>query len=260
MKKRISAIILSFNEEDFIEAAIQSVAFADEIIVLDSYSVDNTVKISQNQKVRIIQREFDDFSSQKNYAIDQADNDWIFFLDADERVTPELESEIQQVLLTETAEVGYFVHRDFYFLQQRILYGGWQTDKVMRLFNKKHCRYNGNLVHELIDYDGEVGFLKNRLKHYSYRSFDHYMKKLINYSTLQARELYKNKTSVSILKMLVKPPFRFFILYIVRLGFMDGFPGFILASQHSYAVLMRYLKLWIMIKESETSLGTDRNV
>ena len=248
MKNKITAIIPTLNEESFIELAIDSVLFADEIIIIDSFSTDKTVELAKKHKIRLIQRKFDDFSSQKNYAIDLAKHNWIYILDADERVPAELRDEILDVLKNPKEIVGFYTYRTFYFLEQKIKHGGWQTDKVIRLFRKDKCKYNGNLVHEIIDYEGEVGFLQNRIEHYSYRSYDHYLKKLNQYASLQAEELYAKKKNVNIFHIGLKPPFRFFVHYIVRLGFLDGFPGFVLAAQHSFGVLTRYIKLRLLYK------------
>ncbi len=117
------------------------------------------------------------------------------------------------------------------------------------MFRKDKCKYNGNLVHEVIDYQGEIGFLKNRIKHYSYRGYDHYNNKLNHYASLQAKELYNKNKRVNIFHITIKPAFRFFVHYLIRLGFLDGFPGFVLAAQHSFGVLTRYIKLWILYKK-----------
>ena len=253
MKQKISAIIPTYNEEAFIEGALDNVAFADEVIVIDSYSTDRTVALAEGRGARVLLRVFDDFSSQKNFAIERASYDWILVLDADERVSEELKVEMEQVLNNPSDKVGYFVYRTLYFLGRKISYGGWQTDKVMRLFNRKHCRYDGRLVHERISYEGKAGWLKNRLDHYSYRSFDHYMFKLNHYATLQARSLYERGAMAHVVQLVFKPPFRFFVHYVVRLGLLDGFPGFVLASQHAFGVLTRYTKLWSLNRDRKRS-------
>ena len=246
---KITAIIPTFNEEIHIEDAIKSVNFADEIIVIDSFSTDKTVTLANKHNVRLIQREFDDFSTQKNYAIDQAKNDWIYVLDADERVTDELRVEIIDAANKPNNFVGFYVYRTFYFIGRKIKYSGWQRDKVARLFNRNFCRYNGNLVHEVIKADGELGFLKNKLEHYSYRGFDHYISKLNQYAWLQAKQLNQKGERVTLYHVFVKPPARFVIHYFIRLGFLDGFPGFVIAATQSYGVLTRFIKLWLLRRD-----------
>ena len=245
---RITAIIPTFNEEDNIEAAIKSVAFADEVIVIDSYSTDNTFALAKKAGVKTIQRVFDDFSTQKNFAIDRASNDWIYVLDADERVTDDLRAELEALDLSSTDKVGFFVYRTFYFIGRKINHGGWERDKVIRLFNRNFCRYNGNLVHEVIKANGDVGFCKNKLEHFSYRGFDHYIAKLNHYAALRAKRLLGEGRAVNFYHVGIKPPARFFIHYYIRRGFLDGFPGFVLASTQAYGVLTRYIKLWSLKK------------
>ena len=244
---KISAIIPTLNEEIHIADAIQSVSFADEIIVIDSYSTDKTLEIVKGYNVKIIKRTFDDFSSQKNYAITKAKHDWIYILDADERVTPVVKKEILEAVQNPNDFVGFNVGRTFYFAQQRINYCGFQRDKVVRLFLKEHCKYKG-IVHETIVTEGKLGFLKHKIDHYSYRNFDHYIAKLNQYSWLQAEDLFKRGKNVNLYHIAIKPPVRFFIHYVVRLGFLDGFAGFVIARTQAYAVLSRYLKLWLLKK------------
>ena len=243
---KISAIIPTLNEEIHIEEAIKSVSFADEIIVMDSFSIDDTLKIAEKFNVKIIKREFDDFSSQKNYAINLAKHNWIYILDADERVSKNLEIEILETVKKPEGCVGFYINRTFYFAGKKIKYSGWKRDKVIRLFLKEYCRYNGNLVHEVIEARGKIGFLKNKIDHFSYKNFDHYISKINQYSWLQAKELHKKGKKVNLYHILIKPPARFFIHYIFKLGFLDGFEGFMIAKSQSFAVLTRYLKLWLI--------------
>jgi len=140
---KITAIIPTLNEEINIEQAIKSVDFADEIIVIDSYSTDDTVLLANKHNVKVIMREFDDYSSQKNYAIEKAKHNWIYVLDADERVTPLLKKEIKEVVKNPNDFVGFYVYRTFYFAGKKLKYSGYQHDKVIRLFRKDTCRYNG---------------------------------------------------------------------------------------------------------------------
>ena len=242
----ITAIIPTLNEEAHIEAAIDSVSFADEIMVIDSFSTDRTVAIANSKNARVLQRKFDDFSSQKNYAIQQASNNWIYVLDADERVTSELRKEILETIQDPKNYVGFYVYRTFYFIGRKLNYSGWQRDKVIRLFRKDKCKYNGKLVHETITADGHVGFFKSKLEHYSYQNFDHYIKKLNQYASLKSKALYDKGKKVTLFHIVIKPPYRFISHYIIRLGFLDGFPGFIISVTQAYGVLTRYIKLWLM--------------
>lgn len=244
--KKITAIIPTLNEEANIEEAIKSVKFADEIIVIDSFSTDRTVELAKKHGVKAVQREFDDFSSQKNYAINLAKNDWIYILDADERITTALENELLKTVENPKGYVGFYVRRTFFFMGKRIKFSGHRRDRVVRLFLKNNCRYNGNLVHEVIKAEGKLGILKNRIDHFSYRNFDHYIVKLNRYAWLQAKQ-YNEKTGVlTPFHFVIKPMWRFFKHYIIQGGFRDGIPGMVISYLHSYAVFMRYVKIWLL--------------
>ena len=226
---KITAIIPTLNEEIHIEDAIKSVNFADEIIVIDSFSKDKTLSIAKKMNVKIIKRKFDDFSSQKNFAISQATHPWIYILDADERVSPEVELEILEAVKNPKIFVGFYVRRSFYFCGRRVNYCGFQRDKVVRLFLKEHCQYKG-LVHERISTNGKLGFFKHKIDHFSYRNYDHYISKMNHYASIKALNLHKKGKKVSIYHVLIKPFVRFFIHYVIRLGFLDGFTGFLVAK------------------------------
>ena len=247
-KKKVTAIIPTYNEAVNIAEAIASVTFADEILVIDSYSTDETVAIAVSLGASVIQRKFDDFSSQKNYAISQAKNDWIFVLDADERVSDELKNEIEHTLENPTKS-AYSIRRENYFAGKKIKYSGWQTDKVTRLFNRKNSKYNGKTVHEEIKTTGELGFLTNKLTHYTYRDYNHYFQKINHYAELKAIELYKKGRKATVFHFIFPPIFRFISHYFIRLGFLDGFPGFMIAKIQAYGVFIRYNRLWLKNKK-----------
>jgi glycosyltransferase involved in cell wall biosynthesis len=242
---KITAIIPTLNEEIHIEQAIASVSFADEIIVIDSFITDRTLELASKHPIKIIKRKFDDFSSQKNFAIAQATHPWIYILDADERVTPEVEKEILKAVKNPKGYVGFYVRRTFYFCDRKVNYSGFQRDKVIRLFLKEKCRYNG-LVHEKISANGELGFFKHKIDHFSYRSYDHYISKMNHYGAIRAKELHEKNKKVNIYHVMIKPVARFFIHYVIRLGFLDGFTGFLVANTQAYGVLTRYIKLWFL--------------
>ena len=243
---KISAIIPTLNEEIHIADAIKSVSFADEIIVIDSFSTDKTLAIAAQFNVKIIKRKFDDFSSQKNFAISQAKHSWIYILDADERVTPKVEKEILAAVKDPGGFVGFYVRRSFHFAGKHIKYGGCQSDKVVRLFLKEHCVYEG-VVHETIVSSGKLGFFKNRIEHFSYKNFDHYISKMNHYGAIRAKQYFEKRKKINYLfHIVIKPVARFCIHYFIRLGFLDGFPGYIFARTQAYGVYSRYIKLWLL--------------
>lgn len=246
---KITALAITLNEAKIIESFVNSLWFVDEIIILDSYSSDNTVELaSKNEQVTVYKRKFDNFSAQKNFAISKANNDWIIFFDPDEEVTKPLAEEIIATLKNPTS-IAYFTKREFYFMEKRIKFSGFQTDWVVRLFNKKYCKYNGNLVHELLETDGKTSKLKNKLPHYSYKSFDDYTGKLHRYSALQAQMLYADKTKPTLARFLFRPLYRFWYQYLIRLGILDGKEGFILAYINAFSVFKRYTNLWMLYRK-----------
>jgi len=243
---KITAIIPTLNEAIHIEEAINSVSFADEIIIIDSFSTDNTIDLAQKHGVKIIQRPFDDYSSQKNFAISQAKHNWIFMLDADEKISPKLKLELKNLFSQNPDKVAYWFHRTDYFMGKKIRFSGWRNDKVIRFFNRNFCKYNGKLVHEEILLIGQVGFLKEPLLHYPYKNFDHYVGKLNKYAGLQAKMLFDESKHLNFFHFAVKPSYRFVNHYFLKFGFLDGYQGFVIAVLQSYGVFARYIKLWLL--------------
>ena len=249
MAPKITALAITYNEEDNVKRYVESLSFADEIIFVDSQSTDRTVAIAEEMGVTVIQRKFDDFSNQRNFAIQKASNDWILFFDLDEIISKELEHEILTTLANPRDIVAFYIRRNFYFMGKLIKFGGWQNDRAIRLFNKNYCQYNGNLVHELVQSTGKKCILKNKLNHFSYKNFDNYNDKLNLYSKLQAENLYQQKKRPNLYHFFIRPTYRFLWQYIFRLGILDGKEGFILAYVHSFSVFKRYLQLWMMYRK-----------
>tara|TARA_B110000003_G_scaffold75493_1_gene77070 strand:+ start:10246 stop:10995 length:750 start_codon:yes stop_codon:yes gene_type:complete len=240
---KITAIIPSYNEQERIKNSLKSAEFADEVIVIDSFSSDDTVKIVKQSNANLLQRKFDDFSKQKNYAINQASNDWIVWIDADEVLTKELRQEIKEAVENPNDFVGFYIYRTFFFKEKKMRYTGTQNDKLIRVFNRKYCKYEG-MVHEKIKANGKLGVLKNRILHYSYISFDRYIQKLNQHSELKAQELFDKGIMITPFHIIIKPLARFIKHYFIKLGILDGFYGFIISFALSYGVLVRYIKLW----------------
>ncbi|WP_461532683.1 glycosyltransferase family 2 protein [Sinomicrobium sp.] len=243
---KLTIIIPTLNEEDFVERAIQSATFADEILVIDSFSKDRTLEIVKKYSATVYQRKFDNFSRQKNYAIDRASNEWIFILDADEVIVPKLQEEIISKIEKESSYKAYEVGAVRMFMGRKMKYGTAQNDTKTLLFKKSHCRFGNKLVHENLIVEGKKGRLKNRILHYTYRGFDHFIGKKNHYAWLQAQEMYNKGKRAHLAHILIKPSFRFFNEYIFKRGFMDGFPGFVSAYINSYGVMTRYIKLWLL--------------
>jgi len=243
--KKLTALIITHNEEENINDLIENLGFADEIIVVDSFSSDGTVEaIKKHNNVKLIQYKFINFSNQRNFALKQATHDWVLFIDADERISNDLKDEIIDALHEKNNIVAYSFYRKFYFKKVMIKFSGYQTDNVFRLFNKKYVSYNDNkLVHETLDVDGDTKVFTNKLDHYSYKSDDLYRKKLIKYAKLRAEELYSKKLKPNFYHFYVKPAYRFLYQFIIRFGFLDGKRGYKISKLNAFEVQQRYVEL-----------------
>lgn len=246
---KVTAIIPCKNEAHNIEAVLQSVSWCNEIMVVDSFSTDNTVELAKKYTSRIIESEYINSASQKNRAIPLAQNEWIFLVDADERVTPELKAEIQKILSADSIKYdAFWIYRKNFFLEQEIKHSGWQRDKVVRLFKRDCCRYEEKEVHAEVVATGKVGKLENKLVHNTYKDIFHYLEKWDRYSTWSANEAAKKMVKPNFFHFIIKPCFRFFKHYIIDLGFLDGYAGLIICSLAAKGVFMRYVKLYAMQK------------
>ncbi len=245
MKKGLSALIITYNEEKNVEEVISSLAFADEIIVVDSFSQDKTVEILlKNPKVKIYQHHFEDFTKQRNLAISYAEHDWILFLDADERLTSASQKEIELIINDPKAKEAYYMYRTFYFCGEKIRFSGTQGDKNFRLFKKSKARYDENKkVHETLIVNGEIGILKTRLLHYSFASYEAYRNKMVHYGVLKGKELHAKGKKYNIFTHLAKTSFKFFKAYFLKQGVLDGKRGLQLCYLQSLSVHETYKSL-----------------
>ena len=241
----ITAIIPTKNEAANIGEAIRAVSWANEIIIIDSFSTDDTLTIAQQYPVKIVQRAFDTHARQKNYAIAQATHNWIFILDADERVPENLVSEIKNLLAyPQPLPVAFWIKRENFFMGKPVRYSGWQYDKVIRLFRRDACLYPEVQVHEEINANGKVGQLQNKILHYTYSNLRQYLQKWDNYTWLSAHDRAGKTKKVTLFHLAIKPATRFLRHYIWFRGFLDGKVGFIISYMSAVSVFMRYLKLW----------------
>jgi glycosyltransferase involved in cell wall biosynthesis len=244
-KQKLSVLIITLNEEHHIKSLLEDIDFADEIIVVDSYSTDKTVPIVESFKnVKLIQNPFIDYTSQRNFALEQAENSWVLFIDADERLTPKLKSEIVTAINAENAASAYFIYRIFMFKEHRLNFSGWQTDKIFRLFNKSKCRYNEErTVHEKLIVNGPIATLKNKIIHFSYSSYEDYKSKMYNYGILKANEKFAKGIKPYFLLLFLHPLYTFLYQFIIRLGFLDGGKGVTICYLNAYSVFVRYKEL-----------------
>ncbi|MCS7203642.1 MAG: glycosyltransferase family 2 protein [Thermodesulfovibrio sp.] len=245
MKIPVSVAIITKNEEKNIEKLLESVRDFQEIVVVDSFSTDNTVEICKKYTNKVYQKDWEGFARQKQFAIEKTTLNWILVVDADERVTEELKKEIFEKISNENFD-GYYIPRKNFFLGKWIKYSGWWPDYTLRLFRRQKGRLQMRQVHEKIIVEGKVGYLKNSLLHYTYSSVSEFITKMQNYSTLSAEEIIKSnsKNYKIVLKMIFSPIFTFIKMFILRFGFLDGTKGFLLAVLYSYYTFLKYAKAW----------------
>lgn len=242
---RLSVITLALNEEHNITDCLKSVRWADEIIVVDSGSTDNTVALAKQYTKNVLTVEWKGYGTTKNIALDRASGEWILWLDADERITDDSASEIQAIVQADVAEyAGYRIARRAYFLGKWIKHCGWYPGRVTRLFRKNASRFTESNVHEQIIVDGAIGELKHDLLHFTDPNLHHYFQKFNRYTTLAAQDLLKAEKRFSVWDILARPPFLFFKMYVLKRGFLDGIQGFILCVVSSAYVFTKYAKLW----------------
>ena len=242
----LTVIIPTFNEAGYIEDALKSVAFADEIILIDSFSEDATVLLATPLVSNVISREFDNFSNQKNEALKQAKGQWVLFLDADERVSKSLEKEIIDTI-ENSVHSGYKINFPHFYMN-RFLYN--HSDDVLRLVKREGAYYMGE-VHEKLQCQGSVGKLKNKMLHYTYKDLHSYLTKKERYAWFQAKQQYAKGKRATWMHLWFKPMFRFFKSYIIKGGYRDGIPGLTVAGVNAYGVFQRYVKLRLLYKSME---------
>lgn len=251
MRAKLTVLIPCKDERTNISACVTAAReVADEILVADSGSTDETLEIvRQMGGCRIIEREFINFADFKNWAIPQATHPWVLIVDSDERVTDELAAEIREVLAQPPEQLdGFWIGRRNHFMGREIRYSGWDTDKVFRLIRRDTCRYRECRVHEEVEvHPDRAGRLKHRLLHYSYWSYDEYFDKYLSYTKWGAQDMWDAGKRTSLTRLLFRPFLRFFLLYVVRRGFLDGLAGIqICMCQAFFVTFVKQARLWQM--------------
>ncbi len=239
----LSVIIPTYNEASYIKDALLSVSFANEIIVIDSFSTDNTVDIAEPYASKILKRSFDNFSNQKNHALEHATGDWVLFVDADERVTNSLRAEIVTTI-NQPKHTGYKINFPHFYMN-RFLYH--HSNDVLRLVKRDGAKFTGS-VHEKLHCAGSVSKLKNHMLHYTYKGLHPYIQKKESYAWFQADQLLKKNKKVTWFHLFFKPSYRFFSSLIIKGGYRDGIPGLTVAAVNAYGVFSRYAKLLLLQK------------
>ncbi len=263
MSTKISALLITYNEEKNIQRYLDNVElFADEIIIVDSYSTDKTEEIaSKHPKVKFVKRRFDNFTNQKNYTLSLAQHDWVTFFDADEELSSRLIEELQSKVNLKSNNVAYMAYHYFYFKNKKIQFSGQQNVRAVRLFKKSKCQYKeGLMVHELLECNGTIGVLNEKVKHHTFVDEKYYLEKLNNYSKLRAKELQLKNLVPTFFHYKVKPIYRFFNYFVLRLGFLDGKEGYTIAKLHAISVANRYKYLDEIYQEENLKTSLNKEV
>jgi glycosyltransferase involved in cell wall biosynthesis len=240
----ISVCIICFNEETNIKRCLESVLWADEVIVVDSMSQDNTVHIARQYTDCVYENPWPGYEAQKNFALKKATGDWILSVDADEEVTETLHKEIKKTTSNPDLRDGYRIPRRSFYQGRWIKHSGYYPDKQLRLFKRDKSRWVGGRLHERIEVKGTVGDLKSDLLHYPYNgTVSGQLRKIDAFEDLNARDMHEQGKRFGIFLLLFRPVFKFLEVYLLKLGFLDGIPGFIIAVTSSYAMFVRYVKL-----------------
>ena len=240
---KLSVTVITRNESANLARALDSVRWADEIIVVDSESTDNTVEIARRFTERVIVRPWPGYVDQKNFAAAQASHDWILSLDADERVSSALAGEIRGLLTTEPTVAGYRIPRRAFYLGRWIRSTDWYPDHQLRLYDRRRAKWSGRYVHESVSPDGPVKRIRNAIEHFPYRDLSHHVQTMDRYTTLAARQLFEDGRRASWVDILVVPRLTFFRNFILRGGFRDGMPGLVISAMNAYYVGLKFAKL-----------------
>jgi glycosyltransferase involved in cell wall biosynthesis len=240
----VTVTVITKNEAAAIADALKSVSWADELIVLDAESDDDTVAIARQFTDRVYVRGWNGYVDQKNHAASLASHDWIFSLDADERATPALRDEIRAVLNGAPAVGGYRVPRVSFYFGRWIRTTDMYPDYQLRLYDRRKARWQGMYVHESVRVDGAFGYLKNDLQHYPYRDLSEHLLRMDRYTTLAARQMLEQGKRATTLELLFHPPVAFVRNYLLKGGFRDGRAGLVISLVNSYYVMLKFAKLW----------------
>jgi glycosyltransferase involved in cell wall biosynthesis len=239
---KISATIITFNEERNVARVIESLRCCDEILVLDSGSNDRTVEIATKLGARVVEASWHGYAAQKNIAAELASHDWILSLDADESLSEALEAEIWHIKKSGPQFDGYTVPRLAQYLGRWILHSGWHPDRKVRLFDRRKAKWVGSFVHESVTVTGTVGHLKSNLLHFTCNSLSEHVRSIDRYTTLAAQEIVAGQKNVGLSLLLFDPPWTFFRTYVLKLGFLDGAEGLAIAYMAAFYNFVKYFK------------------
>jgi len=255
VREPLSVLVPTRNEEPNVRACLESVRWAEEVVVVDSGSADRTVPIARSIADRVLEHEYVNSAAQKNWAIPKLTHRWVLIVDADERVTPALRMEIERVLADPARASGYWIRRANRFLGRPIESAGWQRDKVLRLFDRTKGAYEPLHVHAEVRIEGRVGMLGERLTHDTYADLDRYFEKFSRYTKWSAADLKQRGIRASAARLLVRPWTRFFRMYVLEGGFREGRHGIVLCMLAAFSVFTKYARRW---EDEVRPRGEDR--
>lgn len=243
-RETIAAVIVTLNEADHIAQCIESVLFCDEIIVVDSFSTDRTVEIATERGAHVVQRQWTTFGDQKQFAIEQIQSDWALVIDADERVTPELQRSILRMLESESSVSGYSVNRVVYHLGQWWQKGGWYPEWRLRIVRRGEAYYEDRVIHERLVVTGRTERIQGELLHYSFDNLADQISRIQRYSALSAQKAFSDGERFSIWSLIWNPFVRMAKFYLLRAAYREGVPGIIVTFCEGFYVFLKYAKLW----------------
>jgi glycosyltransferase involved in cell wall biosynthesis len=244
--KKISAVLITYNEQEKIEACLESLGdLCDDIVVLDSFSTDSTVELSRRFTERVIQEKWHGYAKQKQLATDLAEHDWVLSLDGDEKLSARLRQQLLEWKIRPDDNYDSFkLPRLTFFMGRWIRHTTWYPDRQVRLFRRSRARWQGGNIHEGVTAEGQQGTFSGHLLHYTYASISEYLVQLENFSSLAAMDYHELGKKVGALRLVFSPPGVFLKNYIARAGFMDGIPGLVVSILASTSTFFKYLKLW----------------
>jgi glycosyltransferase involved in cell wall biosynthesis len=247
----VSVTIITRNEASNIDACLASVSWADERIVVDCGSTDDTVARVAKAGARVVVRDWPGYAAQKNVAAAEAKHDWILSIDADERVTAELADEIRRTLAGDPPAAGYRIPRVTFHLGRWIRTTDWYPDPQLRLYDRRRARWQAKRVHESVIADGPVERFVHELQHYAYRDLSHHHATMDRYTTLAAEEMFDAGRRAGFFDLALHPPAAFLRNYVLRRGVLDGTPGLIISAMNAHYVFLKLAKLWALAREKD---------
>ncbi|MEN8148787.1 MAG: glycosyltransferase family 2 protein [Planctomycetota bacterium] len=257
MRPKLTLCVITKDEEDRIGDCLDSASFADHVVVVDSGSSDRTREIAEEKGATVVVHDFDGHVQQKNRAVDLAETDWVLCLDADERVTPALRDQIEEALDTADLPVAFSMPRRTFYLGRWIDHGGWYPDRKVRVFDRRKARWGGVNPHDRVEVDGEVRALAGDIAHYSYRSISDHLKQIDFFTTISAKEKLAAGMKPRLWRLLLHPVGKVLRMYFLKLGFLDGRAGFIVAVLGGTYVFLKYAKHWELSRRPAQDSAPD---